>query len=203
MLAALSFLAVALIRIPVILFLSYEPKDVIITIGAFLFGPLAGAAISLVVSFVEMVFISTTGPIGLLMNFLSTCSFSCTAAYVYKKKRTLYGAVTGLLSGIAVMVAVMLLWNYIITPLYMGVTREAVKELLIPAILPFNLLKAGINAALTMLLYKPVGAALRKSRLLPEQESAANKKQTLGIALVSLAVLITCVILVLVKKGII
>lgn len=203
MLAALSFLAVALIRIPVILFLSYEPKDVIITIGAFLFGPLAGAAISLVVSFVEMVFISTTGPIGLLMNFLSTCAFSCTAAYVYKKKHTLFGAVTGLVSGVAVMVAVMLLWNYIITPFYMGVTREAVKELLIPAILPFNLLKAGINAALTMLLYKPVGAALRKSRLLPEQESAANKKQTLGIALVSLAVLITCVILVLVKKGII
>ena len=35
MLAAVSYIIVALIRIPVVLFLNYEPKDVIVTIGGF------------------------------------------------------------------------------------------------------------------------------------------------------------------------
>ena len=35
MLAAIAYVIVACIRIPVVLFLKYEPKDVIITIGGF------------------------------------------------------------------------------------------------------------------------------------------------------------------------
>jgi len=203
MLAALSFLSVVLIRIPVVLFLSYEPKDVIITIGGFLFGPLVSALISLIVSFMEMVTISTTGPIGMLMNFIATCSFACTAAVIYKRKRTVSGAVTGLVLGVFSMVLVMLFWNYLITPLYMGVSREAVAEILVPAILPFNLLKAFINAALTMLLYKPVSIALRKAHLLPEKALESNKRRSIGIALVSLTVIITCILFILALKGII
>lgn len=61
MLGALAFLAVALIRIPVVQFLKYEPKDVVITIGGFIFGPLEAALLSVVVSLVEMVTISDTG----------------------------------------------------------------------------------------------------------------------------------------------
>ena len=86
MLAAIAYVVVAFIRIPVVLFLKYEPKDVIITIGGFLLGPLAAFVTSLVVSLVEMVSISDTGPIGALMNLLSTCSFACTAALFYKKR---------------------------------------------------------------------------------------------------------------------
>jgi hypothetical protein len=41
MLAAVAYLIVSVIRIPVVLFLSYEPKDVVITIGGFLLGPMA------------------------------------------------------------------------------------------------------------------------------------------------------------------
>ena len=58
------------------------------------------------------------------------------------------------------MVLVMLLWNYLIAPIYMGYPREAVVELLIPAFLPFNLIKGGLNAAITMIIYKPVVKAL-------------------------------------------
>ena len=142
MFCAIAYVVMVVARIPVVLFLKYEPKDVIITIGGFLMGPLASAAISVVVSFVEMFTVSDTGIIGFVMNVLSSCSFACTAAVIYKKKHTLKGAVIGLISGCAVMVGVMLLWNYFITPLYMGYPREAVAELLLPAFLPFNLLKA-------------------------------------------------------------
>ena len=64
------------------------------------------------------------------------------------------------------MVLIMLLWNYLITPVYMGYPREAVAELLIPVFLPFNLMKGGLNAAFAMILYKPVVTAFRYAHLL-------------------------------------
>lgn len=172
MLSALAYLIMLIGRIPVVLFLSYDPKDIVIAIGGFLLGPLAGAGISLLVSLVEMVTVSDTGPIGLFMNVLSTCAFVLPAAWMYKRRHTLKGAAIGLTIGVACMVAVMIAWNYIVTPLYMGVTREAVAELLIPAFLPFNLLKGALNAGITMLVYKPVSQALARAHLLPRASTA-------------------------------
>ena len=106
------------------------------------------------------------------MNVLSTCAFVLPAAWMYKRRHTLKGAAAGLAIGVACMVAVMIAWNYIITPLYMGVTREAVAELLIPAFLPFNLLKGALNAGITMLVYKPVSQALARAHLLPRASTA-------------------------------
>ena len=171
MLCAIAFLVTVVCRIPVVLFLKYEPKDVIVTMGGFMFGPMTSFVVSLIVSFVEMFTISDTGIIGCIMNVLSTCSFACTAAFIYKKHHTFKGAVAGLISGCLLATAVMLLWNYLITPIYMGYPREAVKALLVPAFLPFNLLKGGVNMALTLLVYKPVVTALRRGGLLEDNGS--------------------------------
>ena len=201
MLAAVAFLLVATIRIPVVLFLNYEPKDVVIAIGGFLLGPMASMVVSLMVSLLEMVTISSTGPIGAVMNFLSTCSFACTAAVIYKRKRTLGGAVLGLAAGSVVMVAVMLLWNYLITPLYMtGTSRSDIAAMLIPVFLPFNALKAGFNTALTLLLYKPLVGALRKAGLVENRQQGAGKSKA-GLYLLAFLLLTTCLLLLLVYQG--
>ena len=200
MLAAVSYLIVAMIRVPVVLFLSYEPKDVIITLGGFLLGPMASFLISLVVSLVEMVTISSTGPIGGLMNLISTCAFSCTAAFVYKKRHTMAGAIWGLALGSVTMIAVMLLWNWLITPLYMGVTRQAVAGMLLPVFLPFNLLKACLNSAFFLMLYKPLVSALRRAGLVaakPGQHGSAKA----GVYLLAAGLLVSCVFLLLVLQG--
>ncbi len=202
MLCAIAFVIVAFVRIPVVAFLKYEPKDVVITIGGFLFGPLSAFLISAVVSLVEMVTISDTGIIGCIMNLLSTCAFACTAAFVYKKKHTLKGAIIGLLAGIAVMVVLMLLWNYLITPYYMGYPREAVAAMLVPVFLPFNLLKGGLNAGITLLIYKPVVGALRRAKLLEAPARTAPKKGNLGVMLVGALVVVTCTFFVLVLQGV-
>ena len=202
MLCAIAFVIVAFVRIPVVAFLKYEPKDVVITIGGFLFGPLSAFLISAVVSLVEMVTISDTGIIGCIMNLLSTCAFACTAAFVYKKKHTLKGAIVGLLAGIAVMVGLMLLWNYLITPYYMGYPREAAAAMLVPVFLPFNLLKGGLNAGITLLIYKPVVGALRRAKLLEAPAQAAPKKGNLGVMLVGALVVVTCTFFVLVLQGV-
>lgn len=199
MLAAVAFLIVAVVRIPVVLFLKYEPKDVVITIGGFLLGPVAAFIVSLVVSLIEMISISDTGPIGALMNLLSTCSFACTAALIYKKQHSLKGAVAGLIAGSVTMVCIMLLWNWLITPLYMGVARSAVEGMLLPAFLPFNLLKAGLNTALTLCLYKPLVTALRKTGLV---ETGAKKgRSKIGIYIFAGGLLLTCIFLLLVMQG--
>lgn len=204
MITAIAYVLVCTIRIPVVLFLKYEPKDVIITIGGFLMGPSAVLISSAVVALIEMFTISETGIIGCIMNFLSTCSYACVAALVYKKNHTMKGAIAGLASGAAFMTLVMLLWNYLITPLYMVVSREDVAGLLIPAFLPFNLLKAGLNSAITLLLYKPLVNGLRKAGLITTSASSGTsggKKP--GVLLFAALLLITCVLLVLVMRGII
>ena len=204
MLAAVAFLLVSFIRIPIVPaapFLKYEPKDVAITIGGFLCGPMASLIISFVVSLIEMFSISDTGWIGCIMNFISTCSFACTAALIYKKKHTITGALLGLIAGSVSMVIVMLLWNWLITPRYMGYPREAVSAMLLPVFLPFSALKAGLNSAIILFLYKPLTVALRKARLLPPSNHKKSKK-ALGLYLVATALLITCVLFLLVSMGI-
>ncbi len=206
MFAAISYVIVLIFKafpIPIFSaapFLTYEPKDVIITISAFLFGPISSAIISLIVSLIEIP-VSGTGPIGAIMNFLSTCAFACTAGIIYKKWHTGKGALFGLLSGSVAMIAMMLLWNWLITPLYMGFPREAVIAMLVPVFLPFNALKAGLNTAITLFLYKPLVTALRKARLV---EAAPVKKAgaKTGIYLVAALLLITCILCVLVLRGI-
>ena len=202
MLAAVSYLLVFLVRIPVVMFLKYEPKDVAVTAGGFLFGPLPAFLISLLVSLVEMVTISETGPIGAIMNLLSTCSFACTAALIYKKNRSLSGAIWSLAAGSLAMIGTMMLWNWLITPLYMGVSRGAVEALLLPAFLPFNVLKAGLNSLLVMAIYKPLVTALRRVGLL-EQRPEASGGSRVGMFLFMGVLLISCILLILVMQGII
>lgn len=166
MLCALAFITVVVIRIPIVIFLKYEAKDIIIALGGFIFGPLAVLIISLIVSFIEMITISTTGYIGFIMNVLSTFCFAGTAAFIYKKKRTITGAILGLICGILLSTAAMIAWNYFLTPIYMKLPREAVAKMLIPTFLPFNLFKNTLNAGGVLLIYKPVILGLREAKLI-------------------------------------
>lgn len=199
MLCAVAYVIVALVRIPVVMFLKYEPKDVIIAFGGFLYGPLAALIVTTVVSFIEMLTVSTTGWIGLIMNILSTAAFACTAALVYRKKHTLSGAVIGLLLGSAAMTVVMLIWNYALTPLYMGMARADVAAMLVPVFLPFNLLKSGLNSAITILLYRPLVRGLRHVGLFPQSSVGSKPARTgkLWVWLGAAALLAVCILLLL------
>ncbi|MBQ6312350.1 MAG: ECF transporter S component [Lachnospiraceae bacterium] len=174
-------------------FLSFDLKDVVIAIGGFILGPLQAALIALIVSLIEMITISSTGPIGLVMNLLSSCSFACIAAAIYRRNKNMKSAVTGLACGVVCMTVIMLLWNWLITPLYMGVPRSVVAGMLMTVFLPFNLAKGGINATLTMVLYKPVVTALRKAGLVA-QSDAGKRTTKWGVLAVSLVLLVTFIL---------
>lgn len=205
MLTGIAYIVMLLSKLmPSVMFLDFDFKDVVICIGGFTFGPMAAAILSILVAFIEMITISTTGPIGFVMNALATCAFCCTASFVYKKLHTKKGAVLGLGIGVVCLVAVMLLWNYLITPLYMtGFSRADVAALLPTLFLPFNLAKGGMNMAATLLLYKPVVTAMRKAGVVPPSQEVQGKTFSAGFLLFSLALLATFVVFGLVLAGVI
>ncbi|MEI3102557.1 MAG: ECF transporter S component [Oscillospiraceae bacterium] len=204
MFSAVSFVAVLISQIiPTVAgFLSYDPKDAIIVIAGFIMGPMASVAISVIVSFIEMITISTTGPYGFLMNVVSTCAFAVPAAWFYKKNHSQKGAVIGLLFSVVVLVICMAIWNYVVTPYYMGVERQMVADMMFTVFVPFNLAKGGINAGLSLLLYRPIVGSLRKAGLVEQSSSSHKKTFSAGFTLFAAAVIVTFVLLLLVLLGV-
>lgn len=204
MFSAVSFVAVMISQIiPTVAgFLSYDPKDAIIVIAGFIMGPMASVAISVLVSFIEMITISTTGPYGFLMNVVSTCAFAVPAAWFYKKNHSQKGAVIGLLFSVVVLVICMAIWNYVVTPYYMGVERQMVADMMFTVFVPFNLAKGGINAGLSLLLYRPIVGSLRKAGLVEQSSSSHKKTFSAGFTLFAAAVIVTFVLLLLVLLGV-
>ncbi len=192
-----------LIPISVAGFLKYDPKDIIVAIAGFILGPVSALTISVITAFLELsTGISTTGLYGLLMNIISTASFACISSFIYKKTKTLKGAIIGLIIATISTTALMLLWNFFITPLYMHVPRQAIVEMLPTVFLPYNLLKYGINSCFALLIYKPLVNALRKSRIL-EGSTTSKSSSKLWVVIITLFVLASLIFAFLILGGVI
>ncbi len=128
----------------------------------------------------------------------------CPAALIYRRRHSQRGALIGLGAGVVCMVALMLLWNYFITPLYMGYPREAVAAMLPTVFLPFNLVKSLLNAAITVLIYKPVSRALKSAGLMAQSATAVKPahRSAVGAALIAALVLASCVFAALIMRGV-
>lgn len=167
-LAACSVVLMLAIRIPFppAPFLEYDPADIPILIGAFLFGPLWGFGLTAVVSLIQGLTVSAgSGWIGVVMHIAATGCFALLAGLIYGKHRDRKHAYIALALGVAVQTAIMALMNLWLTPVFMGTPREAVMQMMLPIIIPFNLLKAGVNAAVTALVYKRIHKFLKRINL--------------------------------------
>jgi len=195
MFASLAFVVSLIFRFPV-MFLTFDAKDAIITLAGFIFGPVSALVTSLLAATIELS-ISDTGIYGFIMNFTSSAVFSFTASMIYKYKRTFFGSIIGFYTATAILTVTMLGMNVLVTPYFMGVERAVVIEMLPTLFLPFNLAKALMNSAISMLLYKPVITALRRAKLIKTSDRAEKGKSgffnrfsvyTLAIGLSTLAV---------------
>ena len=169
LLTAVAYLSIYLIHFKV-QFLTFDVKNVFITIAAMIFGPIAGIVISLVAAVLELLLFSTTGFYGFVMNFLSSASFAAVAALIYRGRRTVISSYLSLFSASLVSTAVMLVANLFITPYYMGVSITEVAEMIPKLFFPFNLLKCLVNAALILIFYKPISFALRRSKMIQKEK---------------------------------
>ena len=202
--AALAFVVALVCQVipPVAGFLSLDAKDAIISIAAFIYGPVSAIIISFIAAFVELVTISTTGWYGFVMNFASSAVFSFTAAIIYKKFRSINGALVGYISAIAATTSVMLLLNIFVTPLYMqqnGIPLDSAGVIaMIPKILlPFNFAKSLLNSAIAMLLYKPLSSALRRTGLVLGKKSGMKFNKTTVLILIVGAVCLAAAVTIL------
>ena len=166
MLAAIAVVSVYFIKFPLLPsapFLEYDIADVPVLIGTMLFGPSAGLVILLITSAIQAFTVSSSSHIiGFLMHFCASGALVLVSGLMYKKIGGKKGMAAGLTVGSLVMTAVMIPLNLIFTGIFMGTGVEAVVKLLIPAIIPFNLIKAGLNSVLTFVLYIPVSKIYKR-----------------------------------------
>ena len=144
-------------------YLVYDMADVPIILSGFMFGPGAGLLVLAAVSLLQGLLLSSDGLVGALMHFLSSGTLVLVSYYVAAKVGHMLGEnkgmVIGLLCGSLAMTAVMIPLNLIITVHVYGQPQDVVVAALIPAIIPFNFIKAALNSAIFFICYKLLAAA--------------------------------------------
>ena len=166
MLTALSIVSLYVIRMPLIPaapFLEYDAADIPVLIGSMLLGPVSGIITLLAVCLIQALTVSaSSGWIGFVMHFVASSVLVLIASLIYKRKQTTTSLVLGLVIGSIAMTAVMIPLNLVFTGIFLGAGTQTVIGMLMPAIIPFNLLKAGINSAVTFAVFTPIKSILKK-----------------------------------------
>jgi riboflavin transporter FmnP len=197
---ALAFIMTAVLRFKVA-HLSFDLKDTIIAIVSLMYGPIYGIVSAGIVAFLEFLSVSDTGFYGLIMNFISSATFTLLVGLIYKYKRTFTGAILGVSASVISVCIVMCLANILITPLYIPTVDTKTVIAMIPTLLlPFNFCKALINAAATVAIYKPIRGVLKKARVVEvsNETTTTNKNKSIILFIVA-AVIIAVTVLLLIK----
>ncbi|WP_026563962.1 ECF transporter S component [Bacillus sp. UNC41MFS5] len=168
MLSSIAFLLM-LIQFPLPLFPNFlfvDFSDIPALIATLIFGPIAGILVEFfknVLNYIQTG--SQTGiPVGQIANFVAGIVFILPTYFVYNRLKTRKGMTLALISGTAIMAVLMSILNYlVILPAYtvlMGFPD--MRNLVLPAILPFNLLKGVMMSAIFMLLFIRMQAWINK-----------------------------------------
>ena len=162
MMTAVSIVLLLLVRIPwpAAPFLEYDPADLPIYITAFAFGPFEGLLVTLIVCLIQAFALGGSGIYGFIMHFIATGIVAVVIGTVYKRNKTKKTAIRALIMGVIITTVVMCIMNIIVTPVFMGAPRSAVIAMIPTVIIPFNLVKAGVNSLLTFILYKRISGLL-------------------------------------------
>ena len=186
-------------------FLSIDVGDVVIVIASFIYGPVAGVAVSLISAAASFLY-SGTGFWGFIMDFASSAAFVFVASFIYSRKRDFKSAIIGIGVSVITTTAFMIPMNILITPLYTKAPTEYVISLIPTLLLPFNFAKTLLNGAAALVIYKPLVRAMRAARLAPPSKSEPSEKpanpsrrptvMALIVAAVAVAVAVTVFILI-------
>ncbi|KIL75170.1 Substrate-specific component RibU of riboflavin ECF transporter [Bacillus badius] len=152
-------------------FLMIDFSDIPALIAAIIFGPLAGIMVELVKNVLDFFMTgSPTGvPVGHLANFVAGITFILPVYYVYKKFESKKGLTVALAAGAVFMAVMMSVLNYyVILPAYTlflnapAMSAPETKEMVVSAILPFNMIKGIVMAVVFLLIYSRIYVWMRK-----------------------------------------
>lgn len=178
MLSAVAFILMFLdFSVPVMPgFIKMDLSELPALIGAFSMGPVSGVVICLIKNLLHL-FMTSTGGIGELSNFILGACFVLPAGLIYKKWKGKKAAAIGALVGALVMGLVSIASNYFITyPVYyqlmpketilaayqaINPNMESILECLIKFNAPFTTFKGICSVIITLLVYKPLSPIIK------------------------------------------
>ncbi len=197
---ALAFILTIVLRFKVA-FLSFDLKDTVLAVISLMYGPLYAVTSAGIVAVLEFLSVSDTGFYGLIMNFISSATFTLVAGLIYKYKRTLSGAIVAVILSVLSVCVVMCFANILITPYYMGIESREVVALIPTLLLPFNLCKSLINAATTIIIYKPIRSILKRSGIAQQkiEDNRKNLSNSIVLCVIALVVIILTTVFIILK----
>lgn len=178
MLAAVSFVLMLFdFSVPLMpSFIKMDLSELPALVGAFALGPVSGVAVCLVKNLLHL-FITSTGGVGELSNFMLGAVFTGVAGWLYQRNKTRKGAFIGALAGAVCMAVVSVFSNYyIVYPVYTAfmpmegiiAAYQAIYsgidnlwKALIIFNMPFTFVKGMLVTAVTFLIYKKIAPVLR------------------------------------------
>lgn len=182
MLSAVAFILMFLdFPIPFLIpsFIQMDVSELPALVGAFAMGPVCGVMVCLVKNLLHL-FITTTGGVGELSNFLLGASFVFIAGQIYKHKKSRKNAVIGAVLGAAFMAVISVVSNYFLTyPVYYNFMSEemvlSLYQSIMPSMknilqcliffnMPFTFVKGLVSAGITFLIYKHLSPILKGNK---------------------------------------
>ena len=178
MLSAIAFVLMFLeFSVPIMPpFIKMDLSDLPELIGAFAMGPVSGVAICLIKNLLHL-FMSTTGGVGELSNFILGACFVFPAGMIYRKWKGKKSAILGASLGSFLMAAVSVISNYyIVYPVYYNfMDKDAILtayQAIFPGVenslqclivfnAPFTLVKGLFSVVITVLIYKHISPFLK------------------------------------------
>ena len=158
-------------------FYKLDFSEVMVLLGAFSMGPVAGIIIEAIKILLNFVLNGTdTAGIGEISNFLIGCSFVVPAAIIYQRNKVRSSAILGMVAGTIAMTIIGAIMNYyVLIPVYskfmpldkiialgteVNPAITTMESLILLATTPFNILKGIVSSIIAFLLYKRVSGLL-------------------------------------------
>ena len=149
--------------IPAASFLKLDVALVPSTVVGFAYGPGPGVLVGIVCAVAHATI--TGNWVGALMNSIMAVAFILPATAIYARSRTFKSAMIGLVVSIVVLVVAAVVANLVIDPIFYGYPFDAVVGLIVPAIIPFNVIKGLVISLLTAIVYKSISNLITPEKL--------------------------------------
>lgn len=163
-LGAIAFVIMLLIGLPILpsaSFLKYEPSGAILLFSGIFLGA-AGGVISCVIKAFLFFIVGAGNIFGVVSDLLANLAFILPACLVIQKVSGMRGRLIGYIVGTVIGALVMIPVNLVILQLEFGMDVPTILGMMLPAILPFNLLKGVCNSVVYELLGRPLSRVLQK-----------------------------------------
>lgn len=151
---ALSFVELPLI--PWAPWLKYDASSAVAVLSSLLYGPWVGVGIAACSWIPHLV----ADPLGAFMNIMAASSLALATAALWRPSASTARSIAACAAGVAASTALSVCLNFVVTPLYLGVSYEYVAGLVLPALVPFNVAKAAINGAIAVVFVRKVNELL-------------------------------------------